>query len=412
MKTKILFLGLAWFLSMGHALADSFVISNVTVQQGGTASLSIGYNFTSATDKVGFSFSLGLPDGLSLQKDGDGDPVYVKDASINKLNINFAGEDKSNVAGMPSTESATISGTSGTLLTLTLVADAGLEVGAEYIIPVTKATFQQRVEGSTTDINIADFSFKVTVGEPDDGRIHFDETATTLPTYSAGGKGDITMKRTIKAGNWSTIVLPFNLTRANATAIFGSDAEYAQFNGFEVDYGDDPDNITPLSITINFSSYTIPARGNLAGGTPILIKTNQNITEPFTLDQVTLTEGVSDVEKVFLVDGEYPLNGKFTGSLVKTTVPTDGLFLNSNKFYYAEEPLPINAFRGWFELDAVLSKETDFGVKLFIDGFETKVNGLSVKDATGTIFDLSGRRVTKPQQNGVYIVNGKKVYVK
>lgn len=53
MKKNIILLGLAWLLSLGHASADNYVISNVTVPQGGTASLVIGYNFTSQTDKVG-----------------------------------------------------------------------------------------------------------------------------------------------------------------------------------------------------------------------------------------------------------------------------------------------------------------------------------------------------------------------
>ena len=48
---------------------------------------------------------------------------------------------------------------------------------------------------------------------------------------------------------------------------------------------------------------------------------------------------------------------------------------------------------------------------MFVDGFETKVEGLGVKDAAGNVYDLSGRKVSKAQR-GVYIVNGKKVLVK
>ena len=68
-------------------------IPDVTVPQGGTAELTVGYTFTSTTDKVGFTFSLGLPEGISLAKDADGDLLYTKDAtSIGKLNIISAGE--------------------------------------------------------------------------------------------------------------------------------------------------------------------------------------------------------------------------------------------------------------------------------------------------------------------------------
>ena len=61
---------------------------------------------------------------------------------------------------------------------------------------------------------------------------------------------------------------------------------------------------------------------------------------------------------------------------MKTTVPTDALFLSDNKFYYSVGKMAIKAFRGWFNLDAVLNKETDFGVKFnfFIDGVATRID--------------------------------------
>ena len=37
----------------------------------------------------------------------------------------------------------------------------------------------------------------ITISEPADGRLHFDETSTVLPDYTAGEKADVTMKRTI-----------------------------------------------------------------------------------------------------------------------------------------------------------------------------------------------------------------------
>ncbi|MBR1665570.1 MAG: hypothetical protein IJ699_05025 [Bacteroidaceae bacterium] len=406
MKKKFIYSLVALLISAASAMADNFVIAPVTVPQGGTAELPIGFLFDSGTTYVGFQLNIAFPEGISSEKDEDGLPIYVKDEiSCGKLTIYPTAED--GYAALPQTTSASIKGTSGTLITITLEAAASLEVGTELTANVSNAMFTSKDdEGGLHSVDIPDFTFKITIGEPDDGRIKFDEAATKLPKYTAGDKGDVTLKRTIKAGTWSTIVLPFNLTRANATAIFGSDVEFAKFSGFEVDYGDDEENITPLGITVNFMSYSIPARGNLAGGTPVLIKTCKDINE-IVLDQVTLTEGVKDEETA----DEYGTAGKFTGSFVKTAVPADGLFLNSNKFYYSTGKTNIKAFRGWFELGAVLNQETDFGVKMVIDGFETNVEGVSVKDAAGTIYDLSGRKVSKAGK-GVYIVNGKKVLVK
>ena len=173
MKKNILFAACAWLLCQGHAIADEFVINDITIPQGGTADLTVGFSFTSTTTKVGFTFALGLPEGISLVKDADGDPVYEKDeTSIAKLDIKTAGE--GNFAGQPSNENAIIKGTSGTLLTLHFSADASLAVGSILVVDVTKATFQQKVEGSTTDINIPDFTFTVTIGAPADSRVTFD----------------------------------------------------------------------------------------------------------------------------------------------------------------------------------------------------------------------------------------------
>ena len=252
--------------------------------------------------------------------------------------------------------------------------------------------------------------------EENDGRIHFNETSTSLPIYTAGDKGDVTMNRTIKANQWSTIVLPFTLTKAKAEAAFGSDVQLAEFSGFTVDYGDDDENVTPLGIVVNFSTYTMSAKKPMTGGKMFLIKTSSEITS-FEADDCTLVAAVIDTEKT----DEYDTAGKFTGSFVKTKVPADGLFIADNKFWYSTGETNIKAFRGWFELGAVLDKETDFGAKVFfsIDDEPTSVDGLAVgaMRQQGDVYTLDGLYVgrdipTNRLKKGIYIVNGKKVVIK
>ncbi len=286
-----------------------------------------------------------------------------------------------------------------------------LEATTENVGTIHKFTVREIFFITTTFTKVSlngAVTFDVTVGEPDDGRIHFNETSATLPTYTAGEKGNVSMTRTIKANEWSTLVLPFNLTKANANAIFGNDVQFAMFNGYAIDYGDDEENVTPLGITINFISYTIPARGNLAGGTPVLIKTTKAITDTIKIDNVTLTEGVKEVIKN---DSDYSFPGIFKSTLVKTKVPADGLFLSDNKFWYSNGKTTIKAFRGWFELGAVLDKETDFGVKMYVmvDDDPTMVEGISTDVPQGAVYDLSGRKLEKVPQKGIYLINGKKI---
>ena len=403
MKKNIILLGLAWLLSLGHASADNYVISHVTVPKGGTASLVIGYNFTSETDKVGFTLSMELPEGLSLQKDNEGDPVYVKDASINKLNVLFPNE--GSVAGQPSTGTSTITGTSGTLLTLTLVANASLEAGSELTIPVTKATFQQRVSGSVTDINVADFSFKVTIGQPADSRILLDENSTTVPTASSGAV-DVRVKRTLAAGNWSTICLPFAMNAAQVTTAFGAGVELADFTGVDSDY-DANDKV--VGLTANFSNVTA-----IAANHPYIIKVSSPVTE-FTVDGVTIAPD----EDGAVVEFD---NGKTGGRRVVysglygtyhsgTVVPEYCLFLSNNKFWYSKGLTTMKGYRAFFEFLDILSEVEEAEVKMFVNvnGEETRIENLNVNDnLSNTIYDLTGRRVSKTL-HGMYILNGKKV---
>lgn len=398
MKRNIILLGLTCFLSLTKLCADNYVINNVSVPQGGTASLVIGYNFTSETEKVGFTLSMALPDGLSIQEDEGGDPLYVKDASINKLNVLFPSA--GSVAGQPSSGTSAISGTSGTLLTLTLVADGSLEVGSELTIPVTKATFQQRVGGSVTDINIDDFSFKVTISEPSDGRTILDENSTSAPEAS-GGAVDVRVRRTIRANQWSTICLPFAMTSAQLVSAFGSDVQLANFTGYEAEFDDD-DNV--VGITVSFSNVTAIEKNH-----PYIIKVSANVSE-FTVDGVTIDPEEAVVATVKRTRKQW---SELIGTYVANTeVPSKTLFLNSNKFYYSTGATKMKGYRAYFDFyDVLTDVDENYEVKMLVDGFETKVEGVSVRDVSGSIFDLSGRKVRNPHR-GVFIVNGRKALIK
>ena len=370
---------------------NTVVVSPVTVPQGGTGSFDIELN--NDVEFTAFSMELTLPDGITYDSKAEG-------SRFDGHSVDDGAKDGKKTFAALSGSSKPIKGNSGTLITVYVTADAGLTIGTELNATLSALTFTTPDE---VEYNLPDVNFTITIG---DSRLVFNENAVNLPVYTAGEKADVRMNRTINAGEWSTLVLPFTLTKAKAETIFGSDVQLAEFSGFEVDYGDDDENVIPLGITINFATYTMTAKKGMTGGKPFLIKTSKDISV-IEADECSLVNAITDVTKT----DEFDTSGKFTGTFTKTTVPADGLFLNSNKFYYSTGQSNIKAFRGWFELGAVLNRETDFGVKMVVDGFETKVEGLGVKDAAGNVYDLSGRKVSKAQR-GVYIVNGKKVLVK
>ncbi len=404
------------------ALDNAIYVEPITAAPGTQQVLSLRMKNTSAV--AGFELNLRLPDGITVAEE---DGILLADLSTERTTsrktdyFNSAMQDDGTLKILcgsstkdPQTGKVyTFSGNDGEVARITVNIPADYEAG-EYAVHVLNAILAD-ADSHKTELE-ADITSLLTV-EASDGRIHFAETDTSLPAYTAGDKGDITMARTIKANEWSTLVLPFNLTRANATKAFGDDVQFATFSGFEVDYGDDEENVTPLAITVQFSSYTIPARGNLAGGTPVLIKTGKNISE-IKLDGVTLVSTVTNVETA---DANYGFPGKFIGTFVKTTVPEDGLFLSGNKFWYSTGKTNIKAFRGWFELGAVLNKESDFGanVGFMVDGEPASVDGIpSVLTRTkGDVYTIQGQYVgrdidLKRLPRGIYIIDGKKKVIK
>ncbi len=388
---------------------DNVVYMNpVTVAAGSQQTLSICMKNTVGIQTV--QFDMILPEGIRVALDEDGFEMFslsTARTTARKMD-SFSGvtiSDGHYRVLINSTKGNTFDGTDGEIVQVVVNVASTVQQG-DYPITFKEIVL---VDTGSNGFETEFVQTTMTVSGVDDGRIHFDETSTTLPNYTPGDKELVTIARTIKKDQWSTLVLPFNLTRAVAYEVFGNDVQFAKFDGFEVDYGDDEENVTPLGILVKFISYTIPARGNLAGGTPVLIKVSDDITSIEPEDEVTLTNTVTDVEKV----DEYNTAGKFTASLVKTVVPEDGLFITDEQFWYSVGKTNIKGFRGWFELDAVLGEETDFGANIrFVVNDATDIHDIEqegVKANEGW-YTLDGRKLSgKPAQKGIYIQNGKKV---
>lgn len=251
----------------------------------------------------------------------------------------------------------------------------------------------------------------ITVTEQQDTRIILDETSTTAPEASEGTV-EVLVRRTIKAGEWSTICLPFDMTEAQVYEAFGSDVMLAEFTDYEADY-DAYDNV--VSLTVNFDTTDIG--DGFFGNYPYLIKTSRDISE----FEVTTT--VSPNEEGAVAEYDNGKKGKqrvVYGSFVGTyhagdVIPASALFLSAGNFYYSAGKTMIKAFRGYFQFDDVLAGVEDIaGVKFafFLDDTETRLEGLAPFVGVNTVYDLSGRRVVKPSQRGIYITGGRKVAVK
>lgn len=389
---------------------DVLTVESVTLPQNGEVALEIKGTFE--TNFTQFELEIELDAGITLKLNNNGRPWAELGDKSTDHTITSSTPSAHTFKFVCSSMSQSTLPTSEVLMRVMIEPSEELPVNTVLDGTVKSILFNEYTGSGNIGHDFANMPFTVTIDEPDDGRIKFDENATKLPTYTAGEKGNVTMKRTIKAGEWSTIVLPFTLTKAKAEAAFGSDVELMEFSGFVVDYGDDEENIVPLGITINLATYTMNAKKSMTGGKPFLIRTSQNIEE-FTADDVTLFSSVSDVDKT----DEFDTSGKMTGTLVKTVIPEDGLFLSGNKFWYSTGSTNVKAFRCWFELGAVLDKETDFGARVFLNFVDDETTGISnynsKANANDAWYTLDGRKLDKtPTEKGVYIKNNKKVVIR
>ena len=192
----------------------------------------------------------------------------------------------------------------------------------------------------------------------------------------------VNLTRSISAGNWSTIVLPFAMNEAKLKAAFGNDVKVAELSDEST-----ADNLSFTSVT------------STEANKPYAIKVASAFTSA-TIEDVTIAQS-----EPVQIAGSWSFVGKYeTGK-----VPEDSYYFKSNKLYLANGSQNVKPFRAYFTPTtagahaAVINVTFDddiTGINSVQQFNEAKVQG---------IFNLNGQRVSQPAQRGLYIVNGKKV---
>lgn len=216
-----------------------------------------------------------------------------------------------------------------------------------------------------------------------------DELSTTAPEMA--DVNYVSVKRTLKAGEWSTVCLPFSMNSEQLSTAFGSDFRVAEFTGYNKSEG---------VISINFTDVTA-----MEANHPYIIKVTKDMTR----------FGVSDVA----INPQNPvsspsLNASFVGTYTASTIiPVGGLYLSSNKFWYSTGNSQSKAFRAYFDLDDKLANlDASRIVMSFGDGTVTGIADNERNYGEDWLFDLQGRRIKKTPGQGVYIRQGKKLLMK
>ena len=407
---KILFSMMALIAMAGasNAQTNALTVADITLPQNSEAELTVSFQLDAADTYTGYSFQLELPAELAFVMSEGTDVACTKgschDAS-HSVTANLS-ERLVKVAGL-SLASKPLVGTSGSLLTFTIKpATTTLTVGQTFTGHI-KNILIVPVEG--TKQSLSDATFTVTIGAPADTRTVLDETSTEMPSAATGV--DVRVKRTITAGVWSTICLPFAMTETQVKAAFGSDVELADFKGAETVF-DKSDNV--VGIRVSFDEATA-----IAANHPYLIKVSTAVEE-FTADGVDI---VPQEDEAYV---EYD-NGRtgsrrvvysgFYGTYRAATVLDEGsLYLNGGQYYYSSGDVEMKAFRAYFVFLDELADKAAASTQVIIDvaGQATGIDAIDEHASNSQIYDLQGRKIADGQlsdrlRKGLYVRNHKKV---
>ena len=406
-------------MAMNAEITDISNMDNVVYIEPCSAAIGSEYTLSvkmkNSVVAEGFGFDLVLPDGITVALDGYGDPkaelstVRTNSSNTNIFNADFKLDGSLNIQAY-STKGRTISGNDGEVALITIQIAAGMQLGT-YPIQLKNIAISD-ANSITYTVDLVETSIEIVSGG---GATILDETSTTVPAASSGAV-DIKVLRTIKGGVWNTICLPFAMTGTEVTTAFGDDVQLADFVDYEAE-DDGGDNVT--GITVNFNNV-VPT-GGMEANYPYLIKTSQDITE-FTAHAVIEPDEEGAVVEYDngKTGSRRQVYGTFYGTFhAQTVVPENCLFISDNQFWYSTGQTKMKAFRGYFEFVDVLADAQSAKISFMVDEVPTSVDGIPVSERVncGKVYTLSGQLVGKDVQQGqlkegVYIVNGKKLYVK
>lgn len=408
---KILLLLVGLLTSAGIAIGQNVLsVGDFTMPQNGCA-MTLTLTLDEENVYTGYQFKIETPVGMGFVMDGDNDVECVLGTghvSSHSATAHWNNSERLLTVAVASTKSALFSGQT-VVLEIPMAATTA-EVGTTHDFTITNISFIK--QENAVKVNLSDVPFTVTIGAPADLRTILDETSTNAPEDAADV--NVLVRRTIKANEWSTICLPFDMSEAQVKSAFGDDVLLADFTG--CDATEDTDDNT-IELTVKFIDATA-----IAANHPYIIKVSSAITE-FTVDGVDIVvedEPSVDMDEYRTGSGTkkdpyvYHYNS-FVGTYVaNTTVPDLSMFLSENKFWYSKGNTKMKGFRAYFDfydvLTSVESASTRISMSISNESTGIKDKMCETKN-NNRFYNLNGQRVYASKK-GIYIRNGKKEIIK
>lgn len=268
------------------------------------------------------------------------------------------------------------------------------------------------------------FSFKKSATEPTVDEFTFnDDQTNTITATEAGHVAKVTVNRSMKAGVWTTCVLPFSLNVHQVDAIFGDTYKSGNVNGTQILYFD--------RVEGNKVYFVRHAYNTIVAGKPFLIKPTKEVTSINTAeipDYPYVTIENTKPEDWCTGNG-YTWASSYSNDMTVQVgdgfISKDGLFKN-----FVGESGTLKGFRGYLK-----RTETQPGAKPTmlqvvnssnVDGDNGETTGIEdliidadgqLMPANGKVYNINGQLVSEDANSfqslpsGIYIINGKK-YIK
>lgn len=211
---------------------------------------------------------------------------------------------------------------------------------------------------------------------------------------------NVTLKRTMQAGVWNTICLPFDVTYDDAKAAFGNDVKIAELDG------------SSTGTTLSFKNVT---NNVIKASVPYLIKpTIDAPADGYKFEGVEKTEAAVNPKEVQTAGGLY-FNGVY--NMVDATKEVasgyNAAFLGANNTVFgAKQGTNMKGFRAYFAIPTGVKASE---LRVVIDGTATSIKNIDseVVESNAPVYNLQGQRVDANNLTpGIYVKAGKKFVVK
>lgn len=390
-------------------MAENVITTNdVVIRPGGTAELVVSLQNDADFQVYAYDFRLYLPEGITVVKDDS--YVYALSSRHSGHAVNVQQTTDGAVQFGVSSPEAYLTGTAGPVIGIKLQADKSLDADVTLPASITTITYANKEAQTVHPANV-EFSIKTA------NRVELDENALLVPDATADNV-DILVRRALKAGEWSTICLPFAMSVDKLKAAFGDDYRLYYISGCK--FKKDGDKVT--GINVEFTPRTTALQVNR----PYIIKVSKDISEFVVNAKINPTDAYrTEVTEEDPDTGDDVTICSMTGNLkTGTVIPKNSLFLNGNKFYYSTGKTRMDAFRSYFTFNEVLADVINADTRIAMSFEETTGvvpidNGKWIIDNEADAwYDLQGRKIdNRKSENrqlpkGVYVHDGKKMVIK